>query len=100
MFRTSKSLLTLFLAAASLPLTPSCVVGPNFKKPAPPDVGGYTPTPISTTSSTPNIAGGEAQRLVEGKDIAGEWWKVFHSQPLDDLIERALKANPDLKSAQ
>jgi len=63
-------------------------------------VGGYTPSPISTTSETPNVAGGEAQRLVEGKDIPGEWWTVFHSQPLDDLIERALKANPDLKSAQ
>jgi NodT family efflux transporter outer membrane factor (OMF) lipoprotein len=98
MFRISKSLFALFLAA--LILAPACVVGPNFKKPAPPDVGGYTPTPISTTSSTPNIAGGEAQRLVEGKDIPGEWWKVFHSQSLDDLIERALKANPDLKSAQ
>jgi len=98
MFRISKSLFGLFLAA--LILAPACVVGPNFKKPAPPDVGGYTPTPISTTSSTPNIGGGEAQRLVEGKDIPGEWWKVFHSQSLDDLIERALKANPDLKSAQ
>jgi len=99
MFCISKSLLALVLAAALL-LTSSCVVGPNFRKPAPPDVGGYTPTPISTTSSTPNVAGGEAQRLIEGKDIPGEWWKVFHSQPLDDLIERALKANPDLKAAQ
>jgi NodT family efflux transporter outer membrane factor (OMF) lipoprotein len=25
---------------------------------------------------------------------------LFHSKPLDDLIERALKANPDLKAAQ
>ncbi len=99
MFRITKSLLTVFLVAALL-LAPSCVVGPSFKKPAPPDVGGYTPSPISTTSETPNVAGGEAQRLVEGKDIPGEWWTVFHSQPLDDLIERALKANPDLKSAQ
>ena len=99
MYRTSKSLLTFFLVAALL-LAPGCVVGPNFKKPAPPDAGGYTPTPILTTSSTPNVAGGEAQRLVEGKDIPGEWWQVFHSQALDDLIARALQANPDLKSAQ
>ncbi len=98
MFRISKSLSVIFLAA--LLLAPACVVGPNFKKPAPPDVGGYTPTPISATSSTPSVAGGEAQRLVEGKDIPGEWWQVFHSQALDDLIARALQANPDLKSAQ
>ena len=98
MFQISKSLIALFLAA--LLLAPACVVGPNFKKPASPDVGGYTPTPISATSSTPSVAGGEAQRLVEGKDIPGEWWQVFHSQALDDLIARALQANPDLKSAQ
>jgi outer membrane protein TolC len=61
---------------------------------------GYTPAPISTTSSTSNVAGGEAQHLVEGHDIPGEWWTLFHSKPLNDLIERSLKANPDLKAAQ
>jgi NodT family efflux transporter outer membrane factor (OMF) lipoprotein len=100
MFHTRKSRLARFIATSTLLLTASCVVGPNFKKPAPPDVGGYTPTPISTTSGTPNLVGGEAQRLLEGKDIPGEWWIVFHSKPLNDLIERALKANPDLKAAQ
>ena len=38
--------------------------------------------------------------MVDGKDIPGEWWDLFHSKPLDDLIERSLKANPDLKAAQ
>ena len=44
--------------------------------------------------------GGEAQHLVDGRDIPGEWWTLFHSKPLNDLIERSLKANPDLKAAQ
>ena len=72
----------------------------QVKKPAAPDVSGYTPAPITTTSSTSNVAGGEAQHLVEGHDIPGEWWTLFHSKPLNDLIERSLKANPDLKAAQ
>jgi NodT family efflux transporter outer membrane factor (OMF) lipoprotein len=63
-------------------------------------VPGYTPTPISTTSSTPDAAGGEAQRLLKGSDIPGEWWTLFRSKPLSDLIERSLKANPGLKAAQ
>ncbi len=88
------------LAAFVSLLSAGCVVGPNFKKPAAPDVGGYTPAPINHTSSTPKIAGGDAQTLVDGKDIPGEWWVLFHSQALDDLIERALKANPDIKAAQ
>lgn len=100
MIRTYKSRLTRFIAASALLLTTGCVVGPRFKKPAAPDVGGYTPAPISTTSSTSNVAGGEAQHLVDGSDIPGEWWTLFHSKPLNDLIERSLKVNPDLKAAQ
>ncbi len=100
MLRTRKLRLARFIATSALLLTAGCVVGPKFKKPAPPDFGGYTPAPISTTSSTANAAGGEAQRLVEGRDIPGEWWALFHSKPLNDLIERSLKANPDLKAAQ
>jgi NodT family efflux transporter outer membrane factor (OMF) lipoprotein len=100
MIRTRPSRPLHFVAAVAFLLNAGCVVGPKFKKPAAPDVGGYTPTPMTTTNSTPNLAGGEAQHLVDGKDIPGEWWELFHSQPLDDLIERALKANPDLKAAQ
>ncbi len=61
---------------------------------------GYTPAPVTTTSATPSVAGGEAQKFVDGQDIPGEWWTLFHSKPLDDLIERSLKANPDIKAAQ
>jgi NodT family efflux transporter outer membrane factor (OMF) lipoprotein len=100
MIRTYKSRLNAFIAALALLLTTGCVVGPRFKKPVAPDVSGYTPAPITTTSSTPNVAGGEGQHLLEGHDIPGEWWSLFHSKPLNDLIERSLKANPDLKAAQ
>jgi NodT family efflux transporter outer membrane factor (OMF) lipoprotein len=81
-------------------LSVGCVVGPNFKKPAPPTVPNYTPTAPTATSSTPNIPGGAAQSFTDGRNIPGDWWSLFHSQPLNDLIERSLKANPDLKSAQ
>jgi NodT family efflux transporter outer membrane factor (OMF) lipoprotein len=100
MIRTCKSHLTQLIAASALLLTAGCAVGPRFKKPAAPDVGSYTPAPITTTSSTSNVAGGEAQHLVDGQDIPGEWWTLFHSKALNDLIERSLKANPDLKAAQ
>ncbi len=100
MIYTRKLRLARLIAASTLLLTTGCVVGPRFKKPAAPDVGGYTPAPISTTSSTSNVAGGEAQHFADGRDIPGEWWTLFHSKPLDDLIERSLKANPDLKAAQ
>jgi NodT family efflux transporter outer membrane factor (OMF) lipoprotein len=77
-----------------------CTVGPRFKKPAPPAANGYTPTPLSSTSGTANISGGEPQRFVQGLDIPGQWWTLFHSQPLNDLIRRALTNSPDLAAAK
>ena len=64
-------------------LLTSCAVGPNFKKAAAPAVHGYTAIPVSTTGSSTNVAGGEAQRFVTGQDIAGDWWTLFHSKPLN-----------------
>ncbi len=77
-----------------------CAVGPDFEKPAPPDVHAYTPQPLSTTVATANVAGGEAQRFVPGGEMSGDWWTLFHSQPLNALIDEALKNNHDLKAAQ
>ena len=77
-----------------------CAVGPDFKKPAAPPVKDYTPGPVSTTASATNVAGGEAQNFVPGQDIAGDWWTLFHSKPLNTLIERSLKPIPNLKAAQ
>jgi NodT family efflux transporter outer membrane factor (OMF) lipoprotein len=100
MIHTPKFRFASVLAIGALLLATSCVVGPNFKKPTAPANGSYTPTPPPPTSSTPNVGGGEAQTFAAGGDISGEWWTLFHSKPLNDLIERSLKANPDLKAAQ
>jgi NodT family efflux transporter outer membrane factor (OMF) lipoprotein len=100
MVLTHKSRLVHTIASSFLMFATGCAVGPNFNKPAPPNVTGYTPAPISSTSGTANVTGGEVQQLVDGRDIPGEWWTLFHSQPLNDLIERSLKANPDLKAGQ
>ena len=95
-----KSCLAPFAATAALLVLCGCAVGPKFKKPTAPADAGYTATPLTTTSSTPNVPDGDPQHFVDGKDIPGEWWEVFHSKPLNDLIERSLKANPDIKAAQ
>jgi NodT family efflux transporter outer membrane factor (OMF) lipoprotein len=87
------------LAAMSLALA-GCAAGPDFKPPAPPQVSGYTAHPVATTAATPGLAGGDAQTFEQGADIPGDWWTLFHSQPLDALIAQALKNNHDLKAAQ
>ncbi|HEV8014857.1 MAG TPA: efflux transporter outer membrane subunit [Stellaceae bacterium] len=86
------------LAAAAL-LLASCEVGPDFHPPAVPPEAGYTPEKPGATNST-DVAGGAAQRFVAGKDIPGQWWTLFHSEALNQLIAEALKANPTLDAAQ
>jgi NodT family efflux transporter outer membrane factor (OMF) lipoprotein len=75
-------------------------VGPNFKEPAAPNVTDYTERPLEATGSTKGVAGGDAQSFVRSRDIPGDWWTLFHSKALNDLIERSLKASPDVKAAQ
>jgi NodT family efflux transporter outer membrane factor (OMF) lipoprotein len=87
------------LATATLALA-GCAAGPDFKPPAPPVVSGYVAQPPTTTASTSGLAGGGAQHFTAGADIAGDWWTLFHSKPLDALVARALENNHDLKAAQ
>ena len=88
------------LAALAISLGTGCAVGPNFKKPAAPAVNSYTDHPLAATVGSTNVAGGDAQRFAKGADIAGDWWTLFHSRPLNDLIEQSLTNNADLKAAQ
>jgi NodT family efflux transporter outer membrane factor (OMF) lipoprotein len=88
------------VAAATSLLAASCAVGPNFKKPAAPEVTSYTASPLATTSATPNLSGGEAQRFAVGGDLSADWWTLFRSPTLNTLIDDSLKNNPDLAAAQ
>ena len=89
----------LMTAAVAL-LLASCAVGPDFKTPAAPDGAGYVPEKTLPATQSVDAAGGAAQRFVEGQDIPGQWWTLFHSEALNALIEDALKTNPTLDAAQ
>jgi NodT family efflux transporter outer membrane factor (OMF) lipoprotein len=88
------------LCAASFALLGGCAVGPDFKSPPAPEVGTYGPTSPLAPSGTTNISGSEPQHFVSGSDIPGEWWTLFHSKPLNELIELSLSNNPSIKAAQ
>lgn len=88
-----------FAAVFAALLLASCAVGPDFKPPAAPAVSGYTPEKQASTMSAA-VKGGEEQRFVEGMDIPGQWWTLFHSPALDALIKEALQSNPSLDAAQ
>jgi NodT family efflux transporter outer membrane factor (OMF) lipoprotein len=87
-------------AAISLVVLSACAVGPDFIAPPAPAGAGYTPEAQPAATASVDVAGGAAQKFELGRDIPGEWWKVFHSKELDSLIAEALQANPNLRAAQ
>ena len=88
------------LSLVSGVLLTSCAVGPDFAVPPTPDVNGYTPEPLTTSTVSAATPGGAAQRFVSDLDLPGQWWTLFHSQALTGLMAEALAANQDLKAAQ
>ncbi|HEX4742049.1 MAG TPA: hypothetical protein VH353_12020, partial [Caulobacteraceae bacterium] len=88
------------VVAAGAALLSGCMVGPNFHRPAPPAVSGYTPGPLPPSTTAAPVPGGASQSFAPGADVAAQWWTLFGSPQVDDLVQRALKANPDLDAAR
>src|SRR5215831_17800475 len=76
-----------------------CAVGPDFERPAPPDTARYTREPLGAATASAPVPGGQAQKFIQDMDIPSQWWAVFHSRELSALIERSIKANPNLEAA-
>jgi outer membrane protein TolC len=72
-----------------------CTVGPDFTTPPPPDVQSLTPGPLRHRV----VADGKVQRFVDD-DLPGQWWTLFRSRALTELMQRAVRDNHDLKAAQ
>ncbi len=83
-------------------LLAGCALGPNYKEPARPDVGAstFTATPMPAATASAPVAAGATQRLLAGKDVPAQWWALFHSDALDQLIRTGLKNSPTLAAAK
>src|SRR5271166_404364 len=74
-----------------------CAVGPTFHRPAPPAVTHYSNGADPTTTVA---AAGVAQRFTPGAAVAADWWRLFHSAPLEAIIAEGIARNPGLAAAQ
>jgi NodT family efflux transporter outer membrane factor (OMF) lipoprotein len=86
--------LTTMLVAAG------CMVGPDFHQPAAPAVSTYSPKPLPDQTDSADARAGVAQTFTVGEDIPAEWWTLFRSPKLNQLIEEAFAKNPSLDAAQ
>ena len=87
------TVLTIYLSA--------CMVGPNFQIPAPPTVKRYTkaPLPIKTVSSPGVGKASHSQTFITSEEIPAQWWTLFHSTSIDQLISAGLANSPNIASA-
>ena len=77
-----------------------CTLGPNFKRPEAPNVTGYSAQSLPGATVETQVAGGGAQHFTVGKKIEQQWWTLFHSEPLNQLIQAALRDSPNVAAAQ
>jgi NodT family efflux transporter outer membrane factor (OMF) lipoprotein len=85
------------LAAACLI---SCEVGPDYKRPVPPQADRPTVQPLPERTASVKTLAGDAQVFVTGAPVPTQWWKQFGSPALDALVEEAFKGSPTVQSAQ
>jgi NodT family efflux transporter outer membrane factor (OMF) lipoprotein len=78
----------------------ACTVGPDFRPPSAPAVTRITEKPVSASTIAAATPGGAAQSFAPSRDIPGDWWALFRSRQISDLVTRALAANPDVAAAQ
>lgn len=95
-------------AVAAAALLCGCTVGPDFHRPAAPAPSAYRPaeesSPVGAAAAAAQrrapAADAYSQRILLGAPAAPEWWKLFESPQLDELMLRAIADNHDLAAAK
>jgi len=76
-----------------------CAVGPDFKRPDVPTGQNLTRETMTMTSKSDGPTG-VAQNFVPGAQVRQDWWRLYESPLLNELIEHALEQSPTVQAAQ
>ena len=74
-----------------------CAVGPNFTRPTAPSAAGYTGDMPRGEGAT---ASDTAQHIALGRVIEGNWWALFRSDAIDQLVKQAVEHNRSLAASK
>ena len=88
------------LGLLSVAVLCGCAVGPDYVRPTVAQGADYSRDPLPAATASADVSGGASQRLVAGMDIPGLWWTPFQSPSLNELVDEAMRANPDVAAAQ
>jgi NodT family efflux transporter outer membrane factor (OMF) lipoprotein len=82
---------------AALALLAGCAVGPDFAPPEAKEHNGYTTEKVDLTPAD----GSEAkQELATGEKIPRDWWALFRSPQLNQLLQQAIEGNRTVAAAR
>ena len=91
MTMTKLHVMTRAAAAACLALLAGCAAGPDYRRPALPAMD-YLPAPAAAALHD--------ERQVVDAEVPAQWWTLFHSKALDELVRGALARSPSVAAAQ
>ena len=87
-------------------LLAACTTGPDFKSPAAgsytshPDAAAYTEHSLPAQTTASQGTDGASQHFQVGQKISAQWWTLFQSPELDQLVKKALERNPNLAATK
>ena len=88
---TSSRRIGLVGALAGASWLAGCAVGPDYRRPESP-AAAYLPAPVEAAMRD--------ERQVVDADLPAQWWTLFHSPALDELVRGALARSPSVAAAQ
>jgi NodT family efflux transporter outer membrane factor (OMF) lipoprotein len=92
-----QSLTWRIISVATASALASCAVGPDFHRPKAPDGSGYLHP--SSDAAPVQTEAQDVQNVSPGAELAGEWWQLFHSVQLDEVVRTSIAASPTLVAA-
>src|SRR6266436_6944443 len=73
-----------------------CAVGPHFARPTAPSAAGYTGDMPRGEGA---FASDTVQHIALGREIEGNWWTLFRSDAIDQLVKQAVEHNRSLAAS-
>lgn len=79
-------------------LVAGCAVGPDFRRPEPPSIDRYTTEPQPKVLAP--AAAAEEQEIQVGRKVAAQWWDLYRSKDLEQVLGEAIRESPTLAAAR
>src|SRR6267142_372146 len=74
-----------------------CAMGPNFTRPTAPAAARYTGDTLGGEGAS---ASDTVQHIALGREIEGNWWTLFRSDAIDQLVKQAVEHNRSLVASK